>query len=235
MALLVDRVVAPYYQTNCWIIAPGRGHSCVVVDPGIDIPNINRQLREKLEAHQLSIGAVLITHGHLDHTFSLITTSDDFLDVDCYVHDADRDLLQFPERAMGDQSKALVQELKGSVGTSLQFNEPSRTWSITEDSVMKLGEMKFRMIHAPGHTPGSLVAEVNDEVLISGDVLFKGSIGRTDLPRGSMRDMESTLREKIATLPEDLRVLPGHGDETVMRQELLSNSYLKAAMEGRLQ
>ena len=96
------------------------------------------------------------------HTFSLITTSDDFLDVDCYVHDADRDLLQFPERAMGDQSKALVHELKGSVGTSLQFSEPSRTWSITEDSVMKLGEMKFRMIHAPGHTPGSLVAEVND-------------------------------------------------------------------------
>ena len=136
---------------------------------------------------------------------------------------------------MGDQSKALVQELKGSVGTSLQFSEPSRTWSITEDSVMKPGEMKFRMIHAPGHTPGSLVAEVNDEVLISGDVLFKGSIGRTDLPRGSMRDMESTLREKIATLPEDLRVLPGHGDETVMKQEFLSNSYLKAAMEGRLQ
>ena len=128
MALLVDRVVAPYYQTNCWIIAPGRGHSCVVVDPGIDIPNINRQLREKLEAHQLTIGAVLITHGHLDHTFSLITTSDDFLDVDCYLHDADRDLLQFPERAMGDQSKALVHELKGSVGTSLQFSEPSRTW-----------------------------------------------------------------------------------------------------------
>jgi glyoxylase-like metal-dependent hydrolase (beta-lactamase superfamily II) len=117
----------------------------------------------------------------------------------------------------------------------MDFAEPARTWSIQEDGEMKLGEMKFRMIHAPGHTPGSLVAQVNDELLVSGDVLFKGSIGRTDLPRGSMRDMESTLREKIATLSEDLRVLPGHGDETVMKHELRSNTYLRAAMEGRLQ
>jgi glyoxylase-like metal-dependent hydrolase (beta-lactamase superfamily II) len=235
MALLVDRVIAPYYQTNCWIIAPGRGHPCVVVDPGIDIPNINRQLQEKLDQHQLTIGAVLITHGHLDHTFSLISAVDDFVEVDCFVHEADRDLLQFPERAMGEQSKALVQELKNSTGGAMDFAEPARTWSIQEDGEMKLGEMKFRMIHAPGHTPGSLVAQVNDELLVSGDVLFKGSIGRTDLPRGSMRDMESTLREKIATLSEDLRVLPGHGDETVMKQELHSNTYLRAAMEGRLQ
>lgn len=207
----------------------------MVVDPGIDIPNINRELKEKLEHHHLSIGAILITHGHLDHTFSLISTVDDFVDVDCYIHDDDRDLLKYPERAMGDQSKSMVQELKNSVGHDVHFDEPARTWSISTDSAMTIGGMKFSMLHTPGHTPGSIVATIDDELLVSGDVLFKGSIGRTDLPRGSMRDMENSLREKISTLPEDLRVLPGHGDETIMKTELRNNAFLKAAMEGRLQ
>lgn len=234
MALLVDRVIAPYYQTNCWIIAPGRGKECVVVDPGIDIPNINMEIRKKLQEHDLSLGAVLITHGHLDHTFSLISAIEDFVDADCYIHENDRDLLQHPERAMGAQSKTMVDQLKQGLGESFSFREPDRTWSITDDAVMKMGEMSFSIRHAPGHTPGSIVAIVDDEVLVSGDVLFKGSIGRTDLPRGSMSDMESSLREKIATLSEELRVLPGHGDESRMSIELKENEYLRAAMEGRL-
>ena len=94
--------------------------------------------------------------------------------------------------------------------------------------------MNFEIKHTPGHTPGSIVAMINDELLISGDVLFKGSIGRTDLPRGSMSDMELSLREKIALLPEALRVLPGHGDETTIGMELKTNPYLQAAIDGRL-
>ena len=192
------------------------------------------EIRKKLQEHDLSLGAVLITHGHLDHTFSLISAIEDFVDADCYVHENDRDLLQHPERAMGAQSKTMVDQLKQGLGESFSFREPDRTWSITDDAVMKMGEMSFSIRHAPGHTPGSIVAIVDDEVLVSGDVLFKGSIGRTDLPRGSMSDMESSLREKIATLSEELRVLPGHGDESRMSIELKENEYLRAAMEGRL-
>ena len=119
-------------------------------------------------------------------------------------------------------------------GEDIDFQEPERTWSIDSDSQAKLGGMNFSFRHAPGHTPGSTLAIVEDELLVSGDVLFKDGIGRTDLPRGSMSDMEITLREKIATLPPHLRVLPGHGDESRMDAELKSNQYLKAATQGRL-
>jgi len=234
MALLVDRVVAPYYQTNCWIVAPAVGKECVVIDPGIDIPNLTPQIQEKLKQHNLKLGAIFITHGHLDHTFSLISAIEDFVGADCYVHESDRDLLAHPERAMGPQSQELVKQLKSQINPDLTFAEPDRTWSLQDMQEIQLGEMKFRFLHTPGHTPGSTVAQVNDELLISGDVLFRGSIGRTDLPRGSISDMERSLREKIATLPGELRVLPGHGDETSIVSELKSNPYLQAAIEGRL-
>ncbi len=234
MSLLVDRVVAQYYQTNCWIVAPGPNSECVIVDPGIAIPSLNPAIQAKLNEYNLKLGAVLITHGHLDHTFSLITDSSDFLEIDCYVHEKDRDLLNHPERAMGPQSQELVKQLRAQVDPNLTFREQTRTWNVEDGARLKLGEMNFEIKHTPGHTPGSIVAMINDELLISGDVLFKGSIGRTDLPRGSMSDMELSLREKIALLPEALRVLPGHGDETTIGMELKTNPYLQAAIDGRL-
>ena len=234
MSLLIDRVIAPYYQTNCWVIAPAFGSECILVDPGIAIPSLTPAINDVLQRHSLKVGAVIITHGHLDHTFSLISKIEDFVDIDCFVHEADRDLLSYPERAMGPQSKALVEELRSSAALSDEFREPNSTFSINDGEHISLGEMKAVFRHAPGHTPGSVVVVINDEVVVSGDVLFKGSIGRTDLPRGSLSDMERTLREKISTLPADLRVLTGHGDETSIREELRSNRFLKAALEGRL-
>ena len=231
---MVDRIVAPYYATNCWIIAPSKNSHCVVIDPGIGIPNLTQEIKAKLTEHNLVIGAIFITHGHLDHTFSLYSLAQDFIESDTYIHKADRDLLVNPERAMGAQSQALLSELGELSGSKIEFQEPERTWSIDADSQSKLGGMNFSFRHAPGHTPGSTLAIVEDELLISGDVLFKGGIGRTDLPRGSMSDMEITLREKIATLPPHLRVLPGHGDESRMDAELKSNQYLLAATQGRL-
>jgi hydroxyacylglutathione hydrolase len=235
VSLLIDRVIAPYYQTNCWLIAPSSGKECVIVDPGIDIPNMNIAIDDKLKEHNLKIGAIVITHGHLDHTFSLISRVDDFVETDCYVHEADRDLLRFPERAMGPQSQALVNELKASSGTEMNFSEPRKTYSVTDRDRIKLGEMSFEFIHTPGHTPGSIVSIVDGYALVSGDVLFKGAIGRTDLPRGSLHDMEQSLREKIAILSDDLRVLPGHGDETTMKHEKQNNRFLKAALDWKLE
>jgi hydroxyacylglutathione hydrolase len=235
VSLLIDRVIAPYYQTNCWLIAPSSGKECVIVDPGIDIPNMNIAIDDKLKEHNLKIGAIVITHGHLDHTFSLISRVDDFVETDCYVHEADRDLLRFPERAMGPQSQALVNELKASSGTEMNFSEPRKTHSVADRDRIKLGEMSFEFIHTPGHTPGSIVSIVDGYALVSGDVLFKGAIGRTDLPRGSLHDMEQSLREKIAILSDDLRVLPGHGDETTMKHEKQNNRFLKAALDWKLE
>lgn len=235
MSLLIDRVIAPFYQTNCWVIASSSGKECVIVDPGIDIPHMNLAIEKKLQEHNLKIGAIVITHGHLDHTFSLISRVDDFVETECYVHEADRDLLSFPERAMGPQSQALVNELIANSGANVDFSEPHNTYSVSDGERIKLGEMNFEFIHTPGHTPGSIVALIDGYALVSGDVLFKGAIGRTDLPRGSLHDMEQSLREKIAILPDDLRVLPGHGDETTMKYEKQSNRFLKAAMDWKLE
>lgn len=234
MSLLVDRVIAPYYQTNCWIIAPSAGSECILVDPGIAIPSLKPAIDDVLNRHSLRVGGVIITHGHLDHTFSLISKIDDFVGIDCYVHESDRDLLSFPERAMGPQSQTLVAELKSASLITEGFQEPDSTYAIKDGERINLGEMSAVFHHAPGHTPGSILVTINEEILVTGDVLFKGSIGRTDLPRGSLSDMERTLREKIATQPTDLRVLTGHGDETTIGEELRSNRYLMAAQEGRL-
>ena len=90
--------------------------------------------------------------------------------------------------------------------------------------------MKLTAIHAPGHTRGSLIFSISDEIIITGDVLFAGSIGRTDLPSGSAKDMENTLRKKIWPLADSLRVLPGHGPETTIGRERAHNPYLKNVM-----
>lgn len=229
---LIDRVIAPYYATNCWIIAPTPRGECIVVDPGIAEPNLVAAIKERISAHGLKVVAILITHGHLDHTFSLLPLQEDVGTAQVLVHRADRDLLANPELAMGPHALGLFQELSSKFGSTMA--EPEGVMEIHKDARMNIAGMSIRIINTPGHTPGSIIAVVEDEILISGDTLFAGSIGRTDLPRGSLSDMQISLREKIAPLPGHLEVLPGHGDRTRLEREMVSNPYLIAALEGRL-
>jgi glyoxylase-like metal-dependent hydrolase (beta-lactamase superfamily II) len=108
----------------------------------------------------------------------------------------------------------------------MEFAEPADVRELRNGEIVELVGMKFKALHAPGHTAGSLIFEIDDELLVSGDVLFAGSIGRTDLPSGSAKDMEQTLRKKILPLGDHLRVLPGHGEETTIAAEKRSNPYL---------
>jgi glyoxylase-like metal-dependent hydrolase (beta-lactamase superfamily II) len=110
----------------------------------------------------------------------------------------------------------------------MNFSEPKEVREIRSGEQIDLVGLNFKAIHAPGHTRGSLMFEVSNEILISGDVLFAGSIGRTDLPGGSAQEMEETLRKKVLPLPDHLRVLPGHGVETTISAEKASNPYLKS-------
>jgi len=228
--LLVDRIVARYFATNCWVIASGTKQECVIVDPGIGEPSLVREIRELVASHQLKISAILVTHGHLDHSFSIAPLQSDVNGGKVLVHRSDRDLLGDPTLALGPAGMQMFKELSERYGAT--FQEPSDIQLLNDDQVIDLAGLKMRIINTPGHTPGSIIAVVNDTHLISGDTLFAGSIGRTDLPRGSAEDMQISLREKIAVLPGDLAVLPGHGDPTTIAQELRSNPYLKAAVEG---
>jgi len=233
VGLLVERVVAKYFGTNCWIIASNEGAECVVVDPGIGIPNLVSDIRECMDAHNLKPAAILITHGHLDHVFSVVPLQSDCGIQEVIVHSSDLDLISRPERGLGPQGLALMKDLGTQFGLPT-FEEPNGVREVGESAKFELAGMKFSIVNTPGHTPGSLIATIDNEYVITGDTLFKGAIGRTDLPRGSISDMERTLREKIATLPGHLEVLPGHGEKSRMEDEIRNNPYILAAMEGRL-
>ena len=227
--ILVDVVVAKAFATNCWILAAQGSDEAVIVDPGIGDPYLHEAISERCSALGLHPVAAFLTHGHLDHMFSVAPLCSS-VNIPAMIHSADRALLAHPERALSRNTAAMIPAL----GSDLSFVEPDEVIELTDEMTLKLAGLAFRFLHAPGHTPGSTVAVVEGELLISGDVLFAGSIGRTDLPLGSLSDMERSLREKIYPLPDHLKILPGHGRRSDMGAERAGNPYLRAAMEGRL-
>ena len=204
------------FATNCWVIAPEPGGECIIVDPGM--PDISRDIEMIIEQFKLKPVAALLTHGHLDHTYSIKPLADGYA-IPTYIHSEDRALIAHPERALGAQFAATL--------TGMTFFEPLDVRELRHGATLQLLDLKIQVIHAPGHTRGSLMFLINDEVLVSGDVLFAGSIGRTDLPTGSHDQMMNTLKTRILPLSDDLRVLTGHGPETTIERERKSNPYLK--------
>ena len=217
MGLLIDSFAAPMFATNCWVLATEPGSECVVIDPGM--PDVSLALEEILQRHNLKPVAVIATHGHLDHTFSIQPIADGY-EIPAYIHSEDRAYFSAPEKLLGAEFAATVSEMN--------FVEPSQVRELRNGEVIDLVGLSFRAIHAPGHTRGSLMFEVSEQVLVSGDVLFAGSIGRTDLPTGSAKEMEETLRKKVIPLSDHLEVLPGHGPRTSMAREKKSNPYLNS-------
>ena len=216
MGLLIDSFAAPMFATNCWVLATEPGSECVVIDPGM--PDVSLQLEAMLQQHNLKPVAVIATHGHLDHTFSIQPIADGYA-IPTYIHSEDRAYLSSPEKILGAEFAATV--------SAMDFSEPAEVRELRNGEVVELVGLTFKAIHAPGHTRGSLMFEVSDQVLVSGDVLFAGSIGRTDLPTGSAKEMEETLRKKVIPLSDHLQVLPGHGSRTTMAYERKTNPYLK--------
>lgn len=204
------------FATNCWILATKAGAECVIVDPGM--PEVSNEVADLVTQFNLKPVAVIATHGHLDHTFSIKPIADGY-EIPTLIHPLDRELLAHPERAVSREFAATFINQK--------FEESSKVLEVKNGEVLDLVGMKFEVIHAPGHTRGSIMFKVNEEILISGDVLFERSIGRTDLPTGSSEAMLQTLRNKVLPLADSLRVLPGHGPETTIGAERKYNPYLK--------
>lgn len=182
------------------------------------MPDISRDIEMIIEEHKLKPVAALLTHGHLDHTFSITPLADGY-DIPAYIHSEDRRFIADPAGIHGEQFIAQLEPMT--------FVEPKKVSELKNGATLELLGMKVTAIHAPGHTRGSLMFTINDEILVSGDVLFAGSIGRTDLPTGSSKEMMSTLKTKVLTLSDDLRVLTGHGPETTIKFERKNNPYLK--------
>jgi glyoxylase-like metal-dependent hydrolase (beta-lactamase superfamily II) len=205
--------------TNCWVVAPAAGEQCVVIDPGIGVTG---QLDDVIAEHKLHPVAVLLTHGHFDHTFSVLPVCQ-ARDVPAFIHPADRGQLADPWSGVGIPAGT---PLFGS----LTFAEPDDVRELNDQDKVSIAGLDFSVRHAPGHSTGSVVFDLaggESPLLFAGDVLFAGSIGRVDLPGGSMADMERSLREVILPLDDATQVFPGHGPTTTIERERATNPYLQ--------
>ena len=221
--MLVTGFPAQMYATNCWVLATGEGSECIVIDPGM--PDVSLELAELLSKHRLKPVATLLTHGHLDHTSSVVPICDGY-GIPAYIHSEDRNLLINPSAAVSAEFRTTL--------SGMSFSEPKEVKELKSGEEFELVGLKIKAIHSPGHTRGSLMFLVDGETLLSGDVLFAGSIGRTDLPTGSNSDMQKTLINKVLSLSDQIRVLPGHGPETKIGYERKNNPYLiEAARASR--
>jgi glyoxylase-like metal-dependent hydrolase (beta-lactamase superfamily II) len=246
--VLIAGFPAGSFAANCYVVAPGPGEECLIIDPGQDAePGI----AELVAQHRLRPVAVLATHGHIDHVWSVAPVCG-ARGIPAYIHPADRDLLSDPAKGFG---LPVGQQLF----RGLTFTEPDDVIALDDGITLRLAGVELVVDHAPGHTPGSVTFRTAgtgatesrgvpghrgvpggpphqtapaEQVMFSGDVLFAGSIGRTDLPGGDYPAMLDTLSRVCLTLRDDTLVLPGHGPQTTIGAERAANPFLAGLSPG---
>ncbi|MEU6642910.1 MBL fold metallo-hydrolase [Saccharomonospora sp. NPDC046836] len=221
--MLVVGFPAGAFQANCYLLASGAGRECVIVDPG---EGATERIDEALREHHLTPAAVLATHGHLDHVASAATVADAH-GIPVWIRLEDRPLLSDPLRGLGPQ-------LAAALGPRT-LAEPRRVSELGEGT-LELAGLRIIVEHTPGHTPGSVVLLLGStqggQLALTGDTLFAGSIGRTDLPGGDGAAIMRSLRTTLLPLADDTVVLPGHGPNTTIGREKATNPFLGDGARG---
>jgi len=212
-------------ETNSYVVAAdGPGGECVLVDA----PPDPAAILDLLGRHGLRLVALLSTHGHVDHVGGISSVvrgvaADSGVAVPVHIHDGDRHMLLDPVGTSGAFGGYLAQE-------GLDLRPPERIEGLDDGQVVRGAGLAFTAIHTPGHTQGSVCfrLDVDGEapMLFSGDHLFAGSIGRTDLPGGSYEALVASMREKVLPLDDDILVLPGHGRRTTIGHERRTNPFV---------
>jgi hydroxyacylglutathione hydrolase len=257
--VLIAGFPAGSFATNCYVVAPAAGEECLIIDPGQDAePGITELLAE----YRLRPVAVLATHGHVDHIWSVAPVCG-ARGIPAYIHPADRDLLS-------DPAKGFPLGVGQQLFRGLTFTEPDDVVALTDGMTLHLAGIELVVDHAPGHTPGSVTFRTGHQgglgepsrraggaqgpvtkergleaaggsggspprantVLFSGDLLFAGSIGRTDLPGGDYPAILDSLSRVCLPLPDDMQVLPGHGPQTTIGAERATNPFLAGLTPG---
>jgi hydroxyacylglutathione hydrolase len=228
---IVPFVSGPW-QANCYLLSvqPGRPSDpqpAVVIDPGVAT---RKTIEELLTRHSLRLAGVLLTHGHIDHVADAAELANDH-QVPVWLHPNDRAMLTQPGLGLGPEGAFLVASVLGSD----RLPAPNDLRELSDGQQLELAGLGFEVLHSPGHTPGCVVLRSEHEgspVLFSGDVLFAGSMGRVDLPGGSMAEMTVSLRRLRTEIDAATSILPGHGPATTMAAELANNPYLTQEILG---
>lgn len=229
--MLVTGFPAGVFAANCYVVAPAPGEECVIIDPGQDAqPGIE----ELLGRFRLKPIAVLLTHGHIDHVWSVAPVCG-AKGIPAYIHPDDREMLADPGKGL---ALGVGQQLFGGI----TFTEPDDVRQLADGVTLSLAGCEFTVGHVPGHTPGSVTFRTvgtpphghsdNSNTLFTGDLLFAGSIGRTDLPGGDHQAMLRSLSRTL-TLPDDTLVLPGHGPQTTIGAERQDNPFLAGLLPAQ--
>lgn len=193
---------------NCYLYACMESKKAAIIDPGADGKRIYRWVLEK----NLKVDYILLTHGHVDHIGAVDELRELLGDVSVGIHAGDAGMLTDGK-----------QNLSSYFGPGLVLKKAD--FLLQDGQELAIGKQTLKVISTPGHSPGG-VCFLSAEGLFSGDTLFAGSIGRTDFPGGSLEQLLEGIKKKLLTLPEDTRVLPGHGEETSIGEEKRDNPFL---------
>lgn len=211
----LDAYVVGRIQANCYVVGDDESDEVLVIDPGDQIPALLDQIRSRGQR----VVAVAVTHHHLDHaggTHELLTAVPE---ARFFMH-----ALDYP------QIEAAVPSASMWYGHAIEApRSPDRL--LEHGDRFEIGTLSFEALHCPGHTPGSLCylveSEAGESIVFTGDVLFAGSIGRTDFPGGNHSQLIESIRTRLLTLPEDTIVLPGHMGATTIGRERAKNPFLR--------
>jgi len=224
--MLIESFPAGIWQTNCYIVATQRNAECIIIDPGF---NCADQVDQIVQDFNLKPVATLLTHGHLDHMWSVVPVANGY-DIPAYIHASDKHLLADPLAGISAETVTMLSESLNGIS----FVEPADVIEFNSRTRISIAGIEIDLIPAPGHTAGSTIFELcNDsQTVFTGDVLFAGAIGRTDLPGGSSEQMDETLKSIILQLSDESIVLPGHGPTSTMEIERVNNPFLRRVAQG---
>ena len=211
--MILEMLTVSPFQENCYIIGDEQSGVGAVVDPGDEAARIALAV----EQTDLDIASIIITHAHIDHVGAVAALVDEYACPVLMHAEAEPMLKQLPTQAM----------MMG-----LKFGKvPAVDHYIGDEEVLEVGDLKLRSLYTPGHAPGHLAFYIEDQGLVlSGDALFAGSVGRADLPGGSMEVLMRSIEERLLTLPDETRVFPGHGPQTEIGNERTSNPFLQGGL-----
>ncbi|MBA2441256.1 MAG: MBL fold metallo-hydrolase [Rubrobacter sp.] len=208
--MILESIIVGPFQENCYVVGDEESKVGTVVDPGEE-PTRIALLVEKTG---LEIASIILTHAHIDHVGAVVPLVEEYGCPVLLHSEAEPMLQQVPTQAM------MMGVKFGRVPTVDRY--------IAEDEVLEVGSLRLRSLYTPGHAPGHLAFyEESEGVVISGDALFAGSVGRVDLPGGSMEVLLGSIQSRLLPLPDETRICPGHGPETTIGQEKTYNPFLQ--------